>query len=115
VKGFRRALVHDDEIATGGTVVELCRLLVDQGIEEISLIITHGLFLGSALQRLAEIPQILEIVTTDTVPLLAERMVPYMTVLSTAPVFAGAIRQNKNRRSIGELFDFGLDGDEEPE
>ena len=115
VKGFRRALVHDDEIATGGTVVELCRLLVDQGIEEISLIITHGLFLGSALQRLAEIPQIREIVTTDTVPLLAERMVPNMTVLSTAPVFAGAIRQNYNRRSIGELFDFGLDGDEEPE
>jgi hypothetical protein len=29
-----------------------------------------------------------------------------MSILSTAPVFAGAIRQNYCRRSIGELFDF---------
>ena len=63
--------------------------------------------------RLAEIPQIREIVTTDTVRLPPGRMVPNMTVLSTAPVFAGAIRQNYLRRSIGELFDFGLGGGED--
>ena len=94
-------------------MVELCRLLVDQGVEEISLIVTHGLFLGPALQRLSEIPQIREIVTTDTVRLPSRRLMPNMTVLSTAPVFAGAIRQNYLRRSIGELFDFGLDGEED--
>lgn len=112
VKGFRRALVHDDEIATGGTVVELCQLLVDQGIEEIILICTHGLFLGNALERLSAIPEVMEFVTTDTVPVSVEHRPPNMTVLSTAPVFSGAIRQNYNRRSIGELFDFGQDGDE---
>jgi hypothetical protein len=36
-----------------------------------------------------------------------------MVVLGTAPVFGGAIRQNYNRRSIGELFDFGQDGEYE--
>ena len=113
VKGFRRALVHDDEIATGGTVIQLCNLLIDYGIEEITLIVTHGLFLGDALERLSKMPQIREIVTTDTVPLPEEKRLSNMTVLSTSPVFAGAILQNYNRRSIGELFDFGLDGDEE--
>jgi ribose-phosphate pyrophosphokinase len=113
VKGFRHALVHDDEIATGGTVMQLCDLLVKHGIEDITLIVTHGLFLGNALERLSKMPQIHEIVTTDTVPLPIEKRLPNMTVLSTAPVFAGAIYQNYNRRSIGELFDFGLDGDEE--
>ncbi len=112
VKGFRRALVHDDEIATGGTVIQLCDLLIEHGIQEITLIITHGLFLGNALERLSKMPQIREIVTTDTVPLPIEKRPSNMTVLSTAPVFAGAIYQNYNRRSIGELFDFGLDGDE---
>lgn len=107
VRGFKRALVHDDEIATGGTVVELCHKLVDFGVEEIYVICTHGLFLGKAPQRLAEISQIREIVTTDTVPLPPERRLPNMTVLSTAPVFGGAILQNYNRLSIGELFDFG--------
>jgi len=113
VKGFRRALVHDDEIATGGTVIQLCDLLIEHGIEEISLIVTHGLFLGNALERLSIMPQIREIVTTDTVPLPVEKRLPNMTILSTASVFAGAIYQNYNRRSIGELFDFGLDGGEE--
>ncbi len=112
VKGFRRALVHDDEIATGGTVIQLCKLLVDQGIEEISLVCSHGLFLGDALPRIAEIPQIREIVTTDTVPRREEDRPENMVVLSTAPVFSGAILQNYYRRSIGELFDFG-DGDDE--
>lgn len=106
VKGFKHALIHDDEVATGGTVVELSRLLVKNKIEAISLICTHGLFLGSAIERLAAIPQIREIVTTDTVPRPPERQLPNMTVLSTAPVFGKAIRQNYLRQSIGDLFSF---------
>jgi ribose-phosphate pyrophosphokinase len=113
VKGFRRALVHDDEIATGGTVLELCNLLIEQGIEEISLVCSHGLFLGDALQRISTIPQIREIVTTDTVPRDEQDQPDNMVILSTAPVFGGAIRQNYYRRSIGDLFDFGQDGDDE--
>jgi ribose-phosphate pyrophosphokinase len=106
VEGFRRALIHDDEIATGGTIVELCRLLLDHGLEELYVICTHGLFLGRALERLAAIPEIVELVTTDTVPMAPERRPPNLITLSTAPVFAGAIRQNYYRQSIGELFDF---------
>ncbi|MDX1416861.1 MAG: ribose-phosphate diphosphokinase, partial [Candidatus Promineifilaceae bacterium] len=113
VEGFRRALVHDDEIATGGTVVQLCHLLIEQGIQEILVICTHGLFLGNALQRLSSIPEVREFVTTDTVPISSSHRLENMTILSTAPVFSGAIRQNYNRRSIGELFDFGHEGEED--
>ena len=52
-------------------------------------------------------PQICEIITTDTVP---QRQHDKLVVLSTGSVFAGAMRQNYYRQSIGELFDFG-DGD----
>jgi ribose-phosphate pyrophosphokinase len=113
VHGFRRALVHDDEIATGGTVLELCNLLINEGIEEISLVCSHGLFLGDALERIAQIPQIREILTTDTVPRDSNDIPDNMVILSTAPVFSGAIRQNYHRRSIGELFDFGQEGEDE--
>lgn len=112
VSGYRRALIHDDEIATGGTIEELTRLLLDNGLEEIYLICTHGLFLHGALDRLCNIPQICEIVTTDTVPQQSSRDYPKLVALSTAPVFAGAIRQNYYRQSIGELFDFGDDDTE---
>ncbi len=106
VSGFKHAIIHDDEIATGGTIVELSRLLLDYGLEEVSVLCTHGIFLRGALERLEAMPEIKEIVTTDTVP---QNIHPgsKLVVLSTGPVFAGAIRQNYYHRSIGELFDFG--------
>ncbi len=108
VRGFKHALVYDDEIATGGSVVELSQLLVNKGgIQKITLICTHGLFLGSALDRMAEIPEIDEIVTTDTVYLPPEKRLPTIKVLSVAPVFGEAIRRNYLHQSIGDLFTFG--------
>jgi ribose-phosphate pyrophosphokinase len=109
VKGFRRALIYDDEIATGGSVVQLSQLLIETGIEEIIVICTHGLFVNRAMARLAAIPQITEIVTTDTVPQPIEGRPPTMTVLSVAPLFGEAIHRNCTRQSIGDLFTFGDD------
>jgi ribose-phosphate pyrophosphokinase len=109
VRGFQHALIYDDEIATGGSVVELCRVLIESEIKEITVVCTHGLFVGRARERLSAIPQITEIVTTDTVPLPPEGRLPNMTVLSVAPVFGEAIRRNCLRQSIGDLFVFGED------
>lgn len=109
VQGFKRAIVYDDEIATGGSVVELSEVLVESGIEQITLVCTHGLFLGNAVERIASMPQIIEVVTTDTVERPLDRQPPNLTVLSVSSVFAEAIRQNYCHRSIGELFE-GMEG-----
>jgi ribose-phosphate pyrophosphokinase len=106
LQGFRRVIIYDDEIATGGSIVTLCELLVGHGIEEIILVCTHGLLIGSAIPRLAAIPQIKEIVTTDTVPIPQEKRLPNLVVLSVAPVFGEAILRNYFRQSIGDLFAF---------
>ncbi len=106
VRGFKRALIYDDEIATGGSVVELCHKLVEADIEEIFIICTHGLFIGDALSRISAFPQIKEIVTTDTVPIPLQKRVPNMVVLSVAPIFGEAIVRNYLRQSIGDLFAF---------
>jgi ribose-phosphate pyrophosphokinase len=109
VSGYKRAIIYDDEIATGGSVVELCRILIDGGVEEIWVSCTHGVFTGNAFERLASIPQITEIVTTDTVYIPEEKRPKTLRVLSVAPIFAEAIRRNYTRMSIGGLFDFGAD------
>ena len=109
VKGFRHAVVYDDEIATGASVLELCNVLVENNMEEINLVCTHGLFTGDALDRLATIPQIKEIVTTNTVPIPPEKRNPVMTILSVGQVFGEAIWNNYCRRSIGGLFSYGED------
>ncbi|GAB1472197.1 ribose-phosphate pyrophosphokinase [Chloroflexota bacterium] len=107
VKGHKRALIYDDEIATGGSIAELARVLIDEGIEEIMVMCTHGVFTRGGLEKLAAISEISEIVTTDTVDIPMDKRHPKLTVLSVANVFADAIRHNFNRQSIGSLFVFG--------
>ena len=107
VKGNRRALIYDDEIATGSSVIELCALLADEGVEDMWAVCTHGVFVGSALERLTAVSRVTEIVTTDTVYIRSEKRPPNLRILSVAAIFGEAIRCNYERKSIGELFVFG--------
>lgn len=107
VHGYRRAIIYDDEIATGGSVLELTRILVEQRVEEIIVTCTHGVFSRGALERLFAIPQITAIVTTDTVPIPLEKRRSKLHVLSVASIFGDAICCNYTRQSIGDLFVYG--------
>lgn len=97
-------IVLDDEIATAGSIVELLRKLRSEGTERISLACTHGLFTGPAIDRLKQEPDIAEIVTTNTVPLAPEKMLPNITVRSVAPLFAEAVRRTNCGESVSSLF-----------
>ena len=112
VRKYQRALVYDDEISTGGSMVEICKLLGKNGVQEIIPIGTHGVFSGKALQRLGEIPQITEVVTTDTVPPPSTKKLPYkLTVLPVAQIFGEAIWRNYTRQSLGGLFSYWQDSE----
>lgn len=107
-RGHHTAIVYDDEIATGGSVAEISRLLISRGVQEIWVVCTHGVFVGGALKRLAAIPQITEIVTTDTVYMPPARVIPHLHTVTVAPVFAEAIRLNYLGQSISHLFAYGV-------
>jgi ribose-phosphate pyrophosphokinase len=107
VRGHKRALVYDDEIATGGSIMELSRVLIGEGVEDIRVICTHGVFSRNGLERLAAVPEITEIITTDTVYIPPEKIHPKLTIVSVAPVFADAIRHNINHESLSDLFVYG--------
>ena len=102
----KRAIVLDDEIATGGSIVELLERLSEQGCTEAAVACTHGLFVGKALERLREHPMISEVVTTDTVPPPADW--PALKVRSVAALFASAIDRIHAGESVSSLFD-GVD------
>lgn len=109
VRGHRCALIYDDEIATGGSIHELSRVLIEEGIEEMLVMCTHGVFTRGGLERLAEVPQIREILTTDTIHIPPDQRHPKLRILSVAPIFAAAIRHNFNHESLKDLFVFGDD------
>jgi ribose-phosphate pyrophosphokinase len=101
----KNVIILDDEIANGGTILEVLQKLRERGVKQIVVACTHGLFAGKAISRLAAQPDIFEIVTTDTVPVLADKRLPNMTVLSVAPLLAEAIRRIHVGESVSDLFD----------
>jgi ribose-phosphate pyrophosphokinase len=103
----RNVILLDDEIANAGTVVEMLRLLREHQVGRIMVACTHGLFTGSAIERLSRQTDVMEVVTTNTVPLTPEktRALPQLRVLSVAPLLAEAIQRIHDGESISSLFD----------
>ncbi|WP_240229656.1 ribose-phosphate diphosphokinase [Devosia lacusdianchii] len=100
----RDVIVLDDEIASGGSILELLHHLRAHKARSIRIACTHGIFSGSATQRLAAEPDVLEIVCTNTVPIPAAKQVPKLTVLSVAPALAEAMRRINSGESVSTLF-----------
>jgi ribose-phosphate pyrophosphokinase len=103
----RNVILLDDEIANAGTVVDMLRLLREHQVGRIAVACTHGLFTGSAIERLSRQTDVAEVVTTNTVPLTPAktRALPQLHVLSVAPLFAEAIQRIHDGESISSLFD----------
>lgn len=102
VKG-RQAIIFEDEISAGNTVVGAAALLREHGAESVYVCAPHGVFCANALERLRQVG-IAEIVTTDTIPHEGETLPPNVTVLSVAPLLAQAISRVSSGESISDLF-----------
>ncbi|HAN29987.1 MAG TPA: ribose-phosphate pyrophosphokinase, partial [Myxococcales bacterium] len=98
------AIIADDEIATGGTVVEAARFLLEKGALSVSVVATHGVLSGPAIERINEGP-FRNVVVTDTMPVKDKKLrCDKLKVLSVAPLFAKAIRRIHDGDSVSDLF-----------
>ena len=99
----KSALIFDDEISTGGTLIEAINICKKHGAKEIYAGATHGIFAGDAIERLDK-SCVKEIVVTNTVPLEEKRKIDKIKVISIAPLFAEAIRRVNEGKALGDLF-----------
>ncbi len=99
----KRCLIVDDEIATGGSMLEVVRLLQHEGAREIHACCVHAVFAANAAERLKN-SGIVEIVTTDTLPLPADKRWPGLTVLSVSPLIAEVIQRIHSGVSVDTIF-----------
>jgi ribose-phosphate pyrophosphokinase len=100
----KNVIIIDDEIANGGTVLEMLLHLRERHVGRIAVVCTHGVFTGTAIERLGSQPDIAEIVTTNTVPMPPEKRLSNMHILSIAPLFAETIRRVHDGESVSSLF-----------
>ena len=98
----KHAIVLDDEIATGGSILELMAVLRDYGCPSAAVACTHGLFTGRAVERLRASELITGVITTDTVP--RPNGWPELEVCSVAGLFAEAIDCIHRGRSVSKMF-----------
>lgn len=103
VKG-RTVIMMDDIIDTAGTIALSSQALVDYGVKDVYVCCTHGVLTGPAIARLKEAP-IKEVVVTNTIPLLPEKQLDKIKVLSVAPIFGEAIIRIYEDQSVSELFE----------
>jgi ribose-phosphate pyrophosphokinase len=99
----RQCILIDDMIDTAGTVVSAAELLMSRGAASVSILATHGLLSGPAIDRLKNGP-IREVVVTNTLPVPSEKQFDNLTVLSIAPIVAEALAAVFEERSVSELF-----------
>jgi ribose-phosphate pyrophosphokinase len=103
VKG-KPALIVDDEIGTGGTVVATAEALKQHGATDIYCAVTHPVLAGNA-SRILEESVVQEIVVTDTMPVPNEKRTAKITVLSMASMLGEAIHRIHSGLSVGAMFD----------
>ena len=100
----RVALLVDDMIDTGGTIVRAARTLKEKGAERVFACCVHGVFAGDAIQKLCS-SDLEQVVTTDSIPLGVDAEgCKRIRVLSVASLFGEAIRSIHDSTSVSKLF-----------
>ena len=102
VKG-KTAIVGDDAIMTGSTLLANVQALRDHGAAEVWVFATHGVFCAGALERFAK-ADLAGIVVTDTVPIDPLQRPPRMTVLPVAGLLAETIMNVFADDSVSAIF-----------
>jgi len=97
------ALIYDDMIDTGGTLVGAAEALIGQGARSVVAVATHGVLSAPCVERIAA-SHLSRVVITDTIDLKPEHKNDKIEVLSVAPLLAEAILRIHRGDSVSSLF-----------
>jgi len=101
------ALIVDDLISTGGTLLRTARSARTAGAKRVLAFVTHGLFMTGAAEVLVD-PALDQVVISNAVPpfRLEPAQSKKLVILPAAPLLAEAIRRLHEERSLTDLIVF---------
>lgn len=97
------AILVDDEVSTGGTLIEAARFCLERGARRVDAVVVHPVLASDAVERIAASP-IETLITTDTLPIPPEKCADWIEVVSVAPLLADAMRAIHDGTSVSALF-----------
>ena len=102
--GGKTALIVDDMIDTGGTLVRSIEALLAKGAKKVYACATHPVFAGKAIEELIR-SRVTEVVVTNSIPLSEEaKRYKRIHVLSVGGLLAETIRSVHQESSVSRLF-----------
>lgn len=99
----KNVVLCDDMIDTGGTLCNAANLIMEKGAKSVRAICTHAVLSGKAVENI-EKSQLSELIVTNTLPIANGKDSAKIKVLSVAKLFAQAIRNTHEHKSINSLF-----------
>jgi len=100
----KTAILLDDMIDTGGTIVQAAEALKQNGAINIYACCTHPVLSGNAVEKLKNSP-LQEIVVTNTIPLSEEaKRLENIKVLDVSSLLGEAIKRIHRDESVSSLF-----------
>jgi len=96
----------DDEVDTGGSMVEAVQLLKGHNARDIYMVFVHASLSANAATRLGALP-VKQFITTDTVPISKAKDEAFngkLRILTVSKLIGEVIRRANEGRSVGELF-----------
>lgn len=97
------AVIVDDMISTGGTLVEAAHSLRERGATDVYACATHGIFAGTAFKEISA-STLKQVVVTNTIQLPPEAAEARIEIISVASLFAEAIMRIHKDLSLSALF-----------
>jgi ribose-phosphate pyrophosphokinase len=99
----RTAVIVDDMISTGGTLLEAAHLLRQRGAAAVYMVATHAILAGNAAERMRS--GVLDrAIVTNTIAVPDSKRGEALTVLSVAPLLGETIRRIHENMSVSALF-----------
>lgn len=101
----KTAIIIDDIIDSMGTMVAAANELKKFGVDEIIVMVTHGIFSGKAFERINSCDFITKVIVTNTLPQIENlRVCNKLVIVDTSDVFVSVIRAIQGGTSISALF-----------
>lgn len=97
----KNVIMVDDIIDTGNTLCKASNLMMEKGAKSVRAFCTHPVLSGKAYDTVLN-SSLTELVVTDTIPLTSKN--EKIKVLTVAKLFATAIRNTHENKSINSLF-----------
>jgi ribose-phosphate pyrophosphokinase len=101
----KTGIIIDDMADTMGTMCSAAKELVDNGLKDVIVFVTHGILSGPAIDNINNTPYITEVVVSDTLP-QDQNIIksPKIRVISCSELIARTIDGILTGRSISLLF-----------